>query len=94
MLLSKVSTRRPVAMSCLIILMLIFGSMAYFKMGKDNMPNIEVPYVSIVTLVPGSSPTEIEVNVARKLEDAVFGIDGLKKVNSTCMDNVCMTLLE
>ncbi|MDD4817678.1 MAG: efflux RND transporter permease subunit [Victivallaceae bacterium] len=94
MLLSKVSTRRPVAMSCLIILMLIFGSMAYFKMGKDNMPNIEVPYVSIVTLVPGSSPTEIEVNVARKLEDAVSGIDGLKKVNSTCMDNVCMTLLE
>lgn len=94
MFLSRSSTRRPIAMSCLIIIMIIFGLMAYTRLGKDNMPNIEVPYVSVVTLVPGSSPTEIETNVARKIEDSVSGIDGLKTVNSTCMDNVCMTLLE
>ncbi len=94
MFLSRVSTVRPIAISCLIVLMIIFGAMAYFGLGKDNMPNIEVPYVSITTLVPGAAPTEIEVNVARKIEDSVSGIDGLKTVNSTCMDNVCVTLLE
>lgn len=42
----------------------------------------------------GASPAEIEVDVAKRLEDAVGTIDGLKTMNTTCMENVCQITLE
>ena len=94
MFLSKASVSRPIAMTCLIIVLVIFGVNSYRKLGMDNMPNIDIPFVTVTTEMPGASPSELEVNVARKIEDAVSAVDGLKHLNSTCMDNVCQTLLE
>jgi HAE1 family hydrophobic/amphiphilic exporter-1 len=88
------SVKRPVAMTCLILVMLLFGINAYRKLGLDYMPNVEIPFVTVTTLYPGASPEEIEVDVARRIEDAVATVDGIKHVNSTCMENVCITLLE
>jgi len=94
MILSDVSIRRPIAMSCLIIALALLGLNAYRKMGLELMPKADIPYVTVVTIYPGASPEELESDVAKKIEDAVVSIDGLKHVNSTCMENVCMTLLE
>ncbi len=94
MFLSNFSIRRPVAMTAFIIVLLLAGFNSYRKLGLDNMPDIEIPYVTITTTYPGASPREIEVDVAKKIEDAVCTIDGLKHVNSTCMENVCLTTLE
>lgn len=94
MFLSDFSIRRPVAMTAFIIVLLMAGFGAYRNLGLDNMPDIEIPYVSITTVYPGASPTEIEVDIAKKIEDAVSNVDGLKDVHSTCMENMCLTLLE
>jgi HAE1 family hydrophobic/amphiphilic exporter-1 len=94
MILSDVSVRQPIAMGCLIIGLALLGLNAYRKMGLELMPKADIPYVTVVTIYPGASPEELETDVAKKIEDAVVSIDGLKHVNSTCMENVCMTLLE
>ncbi|MFH1919288.1 MAG: efflux RND transporter permease subunit [Planctomycetota bacterium] len=94
MILSDVSIRRPIAMGCLIIGLALLGLNAYRKMGLELMPKVDVPYVTVVTIYPGASPEELETDVAKRIEDAVVSIDGLKHVNSTCMENVCQTLLE
>jgi HAE1 family hydrophobic/amphiphilic exporter-1 len=94
MFLSDFSIRRPVAMIAIIIVLLLAGINSYRKLGLDNMPDIEIPYVTITTVYPGASPGEIEVDVAKKIEDAVTTIDGLKHVHSTCMENMCLTTLE
>ncbi|MCC6696316.1 MAG: efflux RND transporter permease subunit [Candidatus Hydrogenedentes bacterium] len=94
MSLSGASIRRPVAMSCLIIGLTLLGLNAYRKMGVEFMPKVDVPYVTVVTVYPGASPGEIESDVAKRIEDAVVSIDGLKHVSSSCMENVCQTLLE
>jgi len=94
MILSDVSIRRPVAMSCLIIGLALLGLNAYRKMGLELIPKVDVPYVTVVTIYPGASPEELESDVAKKIEDAVVSIDGLKHVSSTSMENVCQTLLE
>ncbi len=94
MKLSDFSIRRPVAMSCVIIGLTLLGLNAYRKMGLELMPKVDLPYITIVTVYPGASPQELEVDVAKKIEDAVVSIDGLKHVSSTCMENVCQTLLE
>ncbi len=94
MFLSNASVRRPVAMSCLIIGLALLGFNAYRKMGLELMPKIDVPYITIVTIYPGASPEQIETDIAKRIEDQVVTIDGLKHVSSACMENVCQTLLE
>ena len=87
MILSDVSVRRPVAMGCLIIGLTLLGLNAYRKMGLELMPKMDAPFVTIVTIYPGASPGELETDVAKRIEDAVVSIDGLKHVTSTCMEN-------
>ncbi|TWT80092.1 Multidrug resistance protein MdtB [Planctomycetes bacterium CA13] len=94
MSLSDFSVRRPVAMSCLIIGLTLLGLNAYRKMGLELMPKMDAPFVTIVTIYPGAAPEELETDVAKRIEDAVVSIDGLKHVSSVCMENVCQTLLE
>jgi len=94
MFLSDASVKRPVAMSCLIIALSLLGLNAWRKMGVELMPAVDTPYITVVTVYPGASPTQIEIDVAKRIEDQVVTIDGLKHVSSSCMENVCQTLLE
>jgi HAE1 family hydrophobic/amphiphilic exporter-1 len=45
-------------------------------------------------LYPGASPDKIETTVAKKLEDAVVQVDGIKHITSTCLNNFCQFLVE
>lgn len=94
MFLSNLSVRRHVAMSTVIIVLVIFGVLGYRKMGLGLTPNIDVPNVTVVTVYPGASPREIETDVARKIEDAVGLINGVKHLDSVCMESVCQTMIE
>ena len=94
MFLSDTSIRRPVAMSCLIIGLTLLGLNAARKMGLELMPKMDAPFITIMTIYPGASPEQIETDVAKRIEDKVVTIDGLKHVSSACMENVCQTFLE
>jgi HAE1 family hydrophobic/amphiphilic exporter-1 len=72
----------------------LLGFNAYRKMGLELMPKMDAPFVTIITVYPGASPEELETDVAKRIEDEVVAIDGLKHVSSTCMENACQTLLE
>ncbi|HOX38398.1 MAG TPA: efflux RND transporter permease subunit [Candidatus Brocadiia bacterium] len=94
MFLSNASVKRPVAMSCLIIGLTMLGLNAYRKMGLELLPRVDIPFITVMTIYPGASPSDIEVDVAKRIEDAVASVDGLKHVTSTCMENAVQTLLE
>jgi len=94
MFLSDASVRRPIAMSCLIIGLTLLGLNAWRKMGVELMPKMDAPFITITTIYPGASPEQIETDVAKRIEDQVVSIDGLKHVNSACMENVCQSFLE
>jgi len=94
MFLSDASVRRPVAMSCLIIGLTLLGLNASRKMGLELMPKMDAPFITVTTIYPGASPEQIETDVAKRIEDKVVTIDGLKHVSSACMENVCQTFLE
>lgn len=94
MFLSNAAVRRPVAMSCLIIGLALLGLNSYRKMGLELMPRIDIPIITVVTVYPGATPDEIETDIARRIEDEVVAISGLKHVNSIALENVCQTLLE
>lgn len=94
MSLPDLSVRRPVAMSCLIIALAILGVNAYRKMGLELMPSVDIPYITVITVYPGATPEEIETDIAKRIEDKMVTIAGLKHVGSTCIENACQTLLE
>ena len=92
--LPQLSIQRKVAMCCFILLFVLIGINSYRKINLEAIPRMDVPYVAISTVYPGASPEEVEVDVAKKIEDAVATIEGLKKQTSICMENVCVTSLE
>ena len=94
MFLSDASVRRPVAMGCLLIGLTLLGLNAWRNMGLELMPKMDAPFITVTTIYPGASPEQIETDVAKRIEDQVVAIDGLKHVSSACMENVCQTFLE
>ncbi|MDT8389006.1 MAG: efflux RND transporter permease subunit [Lentisphaeria bacterium] len=94
MKLSNFSLRRPVAMSCLIIGLALLGLRGYMKMSVEFLPKMDIPMITIQTLYPGASPEQLETDVAKRIEDIMMTLDGLKHIQSTCMENVCVTMLE
>ncbi|MBQ7649786.1 MAG: efflux RND transporter permease subunit, partial [Victivallales bacterium] len=77
MFLADASTKRPVAVSCLLIALTFLGLNSYRKISVEMIPKVDIPYVSITTTWPGASPADLEKDVAKKIEDAVSGLDGV-----------------
>lgn len=94
MFLSSWSVRRPIAMSALIIILVMLGSYFYPKLSIDLLPNMEIPVVLIRCEYDGASPTEIEVEIAKRIEDAVSSIDGIKHITSLSMEDEARVQLE
>ena len=94
MTLSQFSIRRKVAMTCVILMLAILGIFAYGKIGIDLLPKFDVPYVQVTAIYPGASPEEIEIDVARRIEDAIASLEGLKHITTVCMENAAALTLE
>lgn len=94
MFLASASTKRPIAMSVLIIMLTFFGFLTLKNVGNDLLPTVEVPYVTIAVTYAGASPDELETSVTRKIEDAISQVEGIKHVTSTCLNNFTQVLIE
>ena len=94
MSLSERSVSRPVATISSVLVLILLGAACIGRIGLDIFPKVELPYVTVVTVWPGANAREIESEIARDIEDALSSLDGLKHMNSSCMENVCQTLLE
>lgn len=94
MFLATASTRRPIAMGCLLIALIVLGLNSYRKLSLENMPAVDLPYISVVTTWVGATPEDIEKDVTKHIEDAVSGIDGLKHVESSSLENLSLVILE
>lgn len=94
MFLSDTAIRRPVLTLVVLIVLAMFGFLAVRTVGVDIVPNVTIPYVSVMVVYPGASPEEIETSVVKRIEDAVIQVDGLKHMTSTCANNFCQVMLE
>ena len=76
MFLTTAATKRPVAMSALLIALVLLGLNSYRKLSLENLPSVDVPYVTVTTIWPGASSEDVEKDVAKRIEDAVSGVEG------------------
>ena len=94
MFLSRWSVRRPIAMTAFIIILVMIGAYFYPKISIDLLPNMEIPVVLVRCEYEGASPTEIEVEIIKRIEDAVSSLDGIKHVTSLAMEDAANIQLE
>jgi len=80
---TDVSIKRPVFITMVALAAIILGFMSMGRLGLDLFPNTSFGFVVVNTVYPGASPTEVELRVTDKLEEAVSSINGIDKVTST-----------
>ena len=91
---SSWSIRNPVATTLLFILLTIAGIGGFLAMKVQNFPDIDFPIVTVTAELPGASPPQLESDVARKIEDALANIRGIKHIKSTLTDGVATVTAE
>ena len=80
---SALSIRHPVPAILLFILLTIFGLIGFKSLTVQQMPDIEFPVVMVNAALEGASPGQLETEVARKLEDEIATIAGVRHLNTT-----------
>ncbi|OLP62337.1 ABC transporter permease [Xaviernesmea oryzae] len=86
--------RNPIAPILAFVLLLFMGYQSFNTLPITRFPNIDVPIVSITVSQSGASPSELEAQVTKEIEDAVAGISGVKHVTSTISDGQSVTAVE
>lgn len=94
MFLAKVSINRPVATTMGILLFIIFGAIAFVSLSLNQMPDVEVPYVTVQTIYPGAGPKEIETLISKRIEDAVSTVSEIERVESYSLDGFSIVIIE
>ncbi|WP_374035675.1 efflux RND transporter permease subunit [Bdellovibrio bacteriovorus] len=88
------SIKRPIFISCIVILMLILGAFSLRKMPVDMFPDVTFPILFVQVTYPGASPLDLEKQVSKLIEDEVGSISGLKNLRSNNLDSVAVIVLE
>lgn len=89
----KFSVKKPLTVFVAVLAILVLGVVAYLKMTPDLMPNMDFPYVILVTTDPGASPETVEADITKPLEQSMATLDRIKNVTSSSMDSVSMVVL-
>ena len=90
----ETAVRKPISVALIFVGIIVFGLYSLKNLGVDQYPEIEIPYISVITMYPGGNAEDIETNITRVLEDQLNTVDNLKKITSKSQDNVSIVTLE
>ncbi len=92
--LSEWSIKRPVPVLVISLVLLVMGMLAFFQLGIDADPNIDIPGVVVYVRQSGAAATELETQVTKRVEDAVAGLGNIDKITSDVQDEQSVTRVE
>ncbi|MDJ0907117.1 MAG: efflux RND transporter permease subunit [Woeseiaceae bacterium] len=84
----------PVAANLLMIVLLVGGALSAYNLRSQVFPTISPGTVIVTVPFPGATPAEVEEGITRRVEEAVLGIDGVKRVTSNASENVGIVTIE
>ncbi|MFN7642980.1 MAG: efflux RND transporter permease subunit [Burkholderiales bacterium] len=91
---SSLSIRNPIPAVLLFILLTLAGVLSFRAMGVQDFPDIELPIVTVDASLPGAAPAQLETEVARKLENAVATLQGVKNLYTKILDGQVNVTIE
>jgi multidrug efflux pump subunit AcrB len=80
------SIRNPIPAVLLFVMLTLLGIMGFRSMKIQNFPDIELPTVIVTASLPGASPSQLETEVARKIENSVATVQGVKHIYTKVQD--------
>ena len=90
----KTAIKNPVTTLLVFVAVMVIGIFSFVQLPVDQFPEMDPPYVMVMTTYPGASASEIETNVSKIMENNLTSVDNLKYINSTSKDNVSLVVLE
>lgn len=80
-----VAIRNPVFAWMLMLGFIVFGAIAFFRLGVGQYPDVDVPVINVRVDLEGAAPEVMESEVLDILEDAVMAVEGVKNISATAM---------
>ena len=89
----RFSISSPVFAKVVLISVLVFSTISYFKIRKLSYPRVDFNKIEVTTAYPGASAKDVEINVTRHIEDAIKEVEGIQKFTSTSMENYSLVTI-
>jgi hydrophobe/amphiphile efflux-1 (HAE1) family protein len=86
--------RKPIPSLVLFVVLTAIGAASFASLPVTRMPNIDLPLVSVTITQDGAAPSELELQVTKRVETAVAGLSGVKHITSNVGDGVSVTSIE
>lgn len=90
----KNAVNKPITTMMVFTAVVVMGIYSLVQIPVDLYPQMDPPFISVMTTYPGANAGDIETNVTRRLEDALNAVDKLKEITSTSTDNLSIIALE
>ncbi len=94
MALSDLSIRRPVFAWMLMVGLIVFGGLAFMRLGVSQLPDVDFPVITVQVHLDGAPPEVMEQDVVDVLEDKVMSIEGVKTVTSQARNSYATVKVE
>ncbi len=88
------SLKKRVTMSMLVVVIVILGFISYSKLGLDMLPDMDYPYITVITTYSGVSSEDIEQNITRPVEQWVSTVSNIKKLTSISIEGQSVVMIE
>ena len=86
--------RNPIPSLMFFVMLTLAGLMGFKSMKIQQFPDIDLPTISVTASLPGTAPAQMETEVARKIEDAVASLQGVKNIYTKVQDGVAIVTVE
>ncbi len=86
--------KNPIPSVMLFVMLTLAGLMGFQKMKIQQFPDIDLPTISVTASLPGTAPAQMETEVARKIENAVASLQGVKNIYTKVQDGVASISVE
>jgi len=93
MKIAEISIKRPTLIIVLFTILTLAGLFSYSSLSYELIPKFEINVVTISTVYPGASPSEVENTVTKKVEDAVSSLELVKKVESKSYESLSVVMV-
>jgi HAE1 family hydrophobic/amphiphilic exporter-1 len=90
----KNAVNKPITTLMIFTAVVVMGIYSLVQIPIDLYPEMDPPFISVMTTYPGANASDIETNVTRTIEDALNSVDKLKEITSTSSDNLSVINLE
>ena len=90
----KTAINKPITTGLIFVAVIVLGIFSLTRLPIDQMPEMDPPYVTVMTTYAGANASEIETNITKIIENSLNSVDGLKNLTSTSRDNISVVTME